>query len=202
MAPRVAAQPVGITERGRPKQRPDASPAAVSAEHLVVHAYREHGPALFNLVLAQTRGDRQLAEDIVQETMVRLWHHAVEHESTDIERLRPFLATVAQRLLIDSVRRRHVRPREIPMVDMDHAAMPDAIEPLLAQLTVRQALESLSEPHRDAIVQAFLMDRSTGEVAQTLRIPPATVRSRVHNALRIMRATLADRTATTLPLSA
>jgi RNA polymerase sigma-70 factor, ECF subfamily len=60
--------------------------------------YDEHAPALMAFVLNLVRGDRQQAEDIVQETLVRAWRHA--HDVPANAR-RPWLFTTARHLVIE-----------------------------------------------------------------------------------------------------
>ena len=47
----------------------------MSADTLIRGLYAEHGGALLRYALHLTGGDRQRAEDLVQETMVRAWRH-------------------------------------------------------------------------------------------------------------------------------
>jgi RNA polymerase sigma-70 factor (ECF subfamily) len=63
-------------------------------------------------VLRQLHGDRQAAEDIVQETLLRAWTHP---DALDPDRgsVRAWLFAVARNLIIDSVRAKQARPREV-----------------------------------------------------------------------------------------
>ncbi|MGW0940863.1 sigma factor, partial [Streptomyces sp. NPDC002666] len=73
---------------------------------------REHGPALFHFLLGLTFGDRQRAEDLLQETLVRAWQHP-EAFDAPYESMRPWLFTVGRRLAIDARRSRLARPAEV-----------------------------------------------------------------------------------------
>ena len=79
----------------------------------VLHA--EHGDALFAHALRLTGGDRQRAEDLVQETMLRAWQHP---QALDPARgsVRAWLFTTARNLAIDAYRRRNVRRSTTPNV--------------------------------------------------------------------------------------
>ena len=70
--------------------------------------YAEHGDALFAHALRLTGGDRQRAEDLVQETLLRAWQHP---EALDPDRgsVRAWLFTTARNLAIDAWRRRSAR---------------------------------------------------------------------------------------------
>src|SRR5438034_7821678 len=81
-------------------------------EDLVRTLYAEHGDALFAHALRLTSGDRQRAEDLVQETLLRAWQHP---EALDPSRgsVRAWLFTTARNLAIDAWRRRSVRVGEV-----------------------------------------------------------------------------------------
>src|SRR5258705_11898599 len=80
-------------------------------EDLLRALYAEHGDALFAHALRLASGDRQRAEDLVQETLLRAWRHP---EALDPDRgsVRAWLFTTARNLAIDSWRRRSVRGGE------------------------------------------------------------------------------------------
>ena len=61
---------------GRARTSDGAGEAPVRADEERLRAlYDEYSPALFGYVLRQMHGDRQAAEDIVQETLLRAWTH-------------------------------------------------------------------------------------------------------------------------------
>src|SRR6202451_1575802 len=64
-----------------------------------------------SFVLPLTGGDRQQAEDIVQETMVRAWREAGRLDLSGPS-LMPWLSAVARRIVIDEHRRKRSRPVE------------------------------------------------------------------------------------------
>src|SRR5215468_4135649 len=78
---------------------------------VVTEMYHQYRAPLMAYVLRLTAGDRQHAEDVVQETMVRAWRQAGELDLAEPS-LMPWLATVARRIVIDQGRRRRARPAE------------------------------------------------------------------------------------------
>src|SRR5216684_7730364 len=78
---------------------------------LVAELYRRYRVPLMSYVLRLTAGDRQQAEDVVQETMLRAWRQAGQLDLAEPS-LMPWLATVARRIVIDDKRRRKARPAE------------------------------------------------------------------------------------------
>lgn len=152
--------------------------------------YTHHAPALLRTLLNWTYGDWQAAEDLMQETMVRAWRN-IEALDPDPLVLRPWLFTVARRIAIDRFRARVVRPPETEPEALEQ--VPETAEPLerlLERETLLDALRTLSEVHRTALVQVYLMDRTVPEAAAVLGVPEGTVKSRLHHALRAVRGGL------------
>ena len=96
-----------------PRQAPrhEAAPSAASHEDTLVRMlYEEHAGPLLMFVLRLTGGDRQRAEDIVQETLLRAWRNAHRLGAQGQQSLRPWLVTVARRIAIDDHRSASARP--------------------------------------------------------------------------------------------
>ncbi|WP_328393245.1 sigma-70 family RNA polymerase sigma factor [Streptomyces sp. NBC_00390] len=163
-----------------------ATATATTDERALVELQREHGPALMNFLQGLTYGDQQRAEDLLQETFVKAWQHP-EAFDAPYESMRPWLFTVGRRLAIDARRSRMARPTEIGDGVLATTADPcDPTESAVAVLDVRAAVESLSPEHRAVLVQIYFHGLSVNEAAQALGIPPGTVKSRSHYALRAL----------------
>ncbi|MFC8277866.1 sigma-70 family RNA polymerase sigma factor [Streptomyces sp. NPDC057271] len=162
-----------------------------TSEAALAQLHQDHGRAVFGFLLGLTYGDRQRAEDLVQETMIRAWRHPEALES-DHESMRPWLYTVARRLAIDARRARYSRPKEVCDIALDASAirMEDPIEPSIEALDVREALRGLSEEHRLVLVQVYFRGLSVKEAADALGIPVGTVKSRTYYALRCLKKSL------------
>jgi RNA polymerase sigma-70 factor (ECF subfamily) len=150
--------------------------------------YEDHRDALFSFALKKTDGDRESAEDVVQETMFRLWRRI---SRTDFDReVRPLLFTIARNILIDRHRARQARPRQANDAGLPDIAEADETENSLSRILVSNALDCLSVAHREAIFQTYLRDRKVQDTAQVLGVPQGTVKSRVYYALHELRETL------------
>jgi RNA polymerase sigma-70 factor (ECF subfamily) len=155
----------------------------------VLHA--EHGAALYAHALRLNGGDRQRAEDLVQETLLRAWQHP---EALDPARgsVRAWLFTTARNLAIDNWRRRSARvgevitdaPPELPTADETDRAVDSWI--------VSEALARLSPQHREVLVECYYRGRSVNEAASRLGVPPGTVKSRTYYALRSLKLVLQE----------
>jgi RNA polymerase sigma-70 factor (ECF subfamily) len=159
---------------------------------LVTELYRQYRVPLMAYVLRLTAGDRQQAEDVVQETMLRAWRQAGQLDLTEPS-LMPWLATVARRIVIDDKRRKSARPAETGDGMLENAPAADSTDELLRKMLVTEALRSLTPAHREVLHQTILRDRTVNEAAKALGIPVGTVKSRVYYALKALRVVLAER---------
>jgi RNA polymerase sigma-70 factor (ECF subfamily) len=160
-------------------------------ERLQDYLYRRYRHPLLGYVLPIVNGDRQFAEDVVQETMLRAWRHIDELHP---ERAGPWLYTVAHNVAISSYhRKKRARPGEVPIEEGTMPVAAEELDGVLDASELQAAMGQLRPEHRAAIVQLYYLQRSVGEVAAALGIPSGTVRSRAFYALRELRAILERR---------
>lgn len=162
------------------------SPAGDADEQVLRLVWQEHGFALKAATLRWTSGDHAAADDVMQETLVRLWKN---RDVIDNGRgpLRAWLLTVAHNICIDRFRWRTARPPEV-------AAPPDIIDPsardqaelVETAMELRTALDSLTPDHREVIERLYFKDQTLAQIAADLGIPTGTVKSRSYYALRAM----------------
>jgi RNA polymerase sigma-70 factor (ECF subfamily) len=149
-----------------------------------------HGKALLRYVLRLTHGDMPFAEDVVQESMLRLWRKP-DVLAQPSEGVRAWLFTVARNQVIDD--RRSARyARELQTDDMPEQASPDGIGAACDKWILSEALMSLRRDQRVAIVRAYYLGQTVAEIAAHEGIPEGTVKSRLHYALRALRNTLQE----------
>jgi RNA polymerase sigma-70 factor (ECF subfamily) len=174
-----------LSERLRPVDDADD-------ELAVAELYREYRRPLLSLVLRQTGGDRQWAEDVVQETMIRAWR-SMDQLDPEAGSLLPWLATVARRILIDDRRRKGARPPEAGEAALETLPSTDGMEDLLRTVVVTEALKALTPAHREVLNETILRDRTVNQAAEALGIPVGTVKSRVYYAVRALRVVLEEK---------
>ncbi|WP_158880402.1 sigma-70 family RNA polymerase sigma factor [Amycolatopsis anabasis] len=160
-------------------------------EALVRSLYSEHGRALLAYATRLT-GDRAAAEDVVQEVLVRAWRNADSLVAAEGS-VRAWLFTVTRNLVIDRARARAARPAEVAETTASTPVSSDHAQRVVDSMSVLGALEKLSEDHRTVLVEVYFRDRSVTEAARALGIPPGTVKSRAHYALRALRTALSGR---------
>lgn len=167
--------------------------AAGDSGEPMIALYGRYGPRLYGLGL-RLLGDRGMAEEMVQETFVRLWRGA---ERFDPARgsVRTYTFTIARRVAVDLRRRAASRPLDTSKAVALDSDDPDdrAFEQLLLGLDVRDALRSLSNKHREVLELHFDEDLSQPQIAARMGIPLGTVKTRTLYGLKALKLELEER---------
>jgi RNA polymerase sigma-70 factor (ECF subfamily) len=163
---------------------------ATSEADLLRALHDEHAHVLWAYVVRLTGGDRARAQDVVQETLLRAWRNpSVLDQSAGSAR--GWLFTVARRIVIDDWRTARSRS-ELVTDRVPERSVADMTEQMVDRQLVTAALRTLSAEHRDVIMECYFRGSSVAEAAETLGIPPGTVKSRTHYALRALRLALEE----------
>jgi RNA polymerase sigma-70 factor, ECF subfamily len=140
-------------------------------------------------------GNDQAAQDLVQDTFVKLWRNA-ERYDPQRGRLETWVLLTARSLAIDALRRRVVESRSLQTAGVqpedDPEPLPDeqaAVADLSAR--ARRAMGVLSPQQRSALELAYFGGRTTAEVAALEGIPQGTVKTRIRAALLRLRVEMA-----------
>ncbi len=176
----------------RGQDRGSAAPGVEPDEELMRTLYKEHAGPLLGYVLRLVSGDRHRAEDVVQETLLRAWR-STEQLNRGSGSLRPWLVTVARRIVIDGHRSRSSRPQEVDDSPLELIPAADELDRTLRLMTISDAMADLTDAHREVLVATYFAGHTVNEAAQELGIPAGTVRSRAFYALRSLKIALEER---------
>jgi RNA polymerase sigma-70 factor, ECF subfamily len=141
--------------------------------------YREHGRVVLAQVLLVT-GERVLAEEIVQDTMLAVWRGAGSFRGESS--VRSWVIAIARRQTRDRLRGRRLRVVDDAYLADQPSSGPGPEVTALdrAELAeVRGAIRELALPHREVLGLAFGSGLSLPEVAGVLDVPLGTVKSRL-----------------------
>jgi RNA polymerase sigma-70 factor (ECF subfamily) len=154
--------------------------------------YRHHAPLVAHL--ARLTGDHALAQDLAQETFLRLIRdsHLYQYPRPFL----PWLYTIARNQAINHSKSAYERRvQRAPEAPEGADAAPDPVEWLERQERrdgLRQALAKLTFEQREALSLRFGQELSVQETAVALGLPVGTVKSRTFNALRRLRLALEE----------
>jgi RNA polymerase sigma-70 factor (ECF subfamily) len=188
---------------------------AAGSQDALGDLYDRYVDAVF-AAASRLTSDRQVAEEVVQETFLALWNRAELYDPT-VGSLAAWLHTIARNRTVDRLRAAGRRPNLMPLSsaagDDEHDAA--ALDRLVASGTVlggatvgrgpegelaaaelqamlRDALSDLPESERTAIVLAYREELTQSEIAERLGWPLGTVKTRTRRALLRLRTALAE----------
>jgi RNA polymerase sigma-70 factor (ECF subfamily) len=172
-------------------------------------AYRElirrYQRPVFSLIYRMVR-DRELAEDLAQETFVKVLN-AVESYRPEFK-FSSWIFKIANNTAID-----HLRRRSLDTLSLDgspHAATADAVEATTLQISdgaesaleevtarelgtqIEQAIAALRPEYRACILLRHVEGRPYEEISEMLDLPLGTVKTYIHRARNELRILLAD----------
>jgi RNA polymerase sigma-70 factor, ECF subfamily len=165
---------------------------ASGEDAIITVLYQAYWAPLMGFVLRLTSGDRQQAEDVVQETMVRAWREAGRLDVSGPS-LMPWLTAVARRIVIDQHRRKRARPAEAEVSAVADLPVDDDTAATVLRVAIADAMRQLTSSHQQILNETFLRDQTVNRAAEALGIPLGTAKSRVHYALRVLEGVLAER---------
>jgi RNA polymerase sigma-70 factor (ECF subfamily) len=160
-----------------------------------VAAYRElvrrHAPMLTRFVARLLRDEAE-AEDIVQETCLRLWQHARDYSPK--ARVTTWLHRIAHNLAIDRLRaRRRLDPLSDSEQMPDSARQPTLLDEKRRALALNDALGELPERQATAIVLVHLHGLTGAEAAEVMGVGEEALESLLARGRRALKGELVGR---------
>ena len=157
--------------------------------------YERFASRVYGLGIVMLGGDAA-AQDLVQDTFVKLWRNADRYETTR-GRLETWVLLIARSLAIDTLRRRVLESRSLEAagrpLEADEAPGPDEMvgtADLAAR--ARRAMDGLSGEQRAALELAYFGGKTSAEVAELEGIPLGTAKTRIRTALIRLREAMEE----------
>lgn len=164
------------------------------------HLYARYSKPLFSLAIRLV-GDAGAAEEALQDTFVKIWHHAARF---DARKSRPFTwaVTILRRTCIDHLRKQRRTPVVTSLPEDDRAPGEFAARETVRQTTeinetsarLNGVLATVSSPQRDALELALFSTLTHAEIAGRLAQPVGTIKTWIRRGLLDLRARLSEPT--------
>ncbi|MFJ4776360.1 ECF RNA polymerase sigma factor SigK [Streptomyces sp. NPDC088762] len=148
--------------------------------------YDALAPLVFGIVVKVLR-DRAQSEEVAQEVMIDLWRQAARYRR-DAGSVTAWASTIAHRRAVDRVRSAQAATdREQAQAAREHTTafdeVAEQVETRLESEQVRRCLRGLTELQRQAVTLAYYRGLTYREVAQALRTPLPTIKTRMRDGL-------------------
>ena len=158
---------------------------AARDQHALMELYEKYGRAVYSLAYRVVMNS-VLAEEVSQDTFLKVWNQTARWDS-DRGKLKSWLLTIAQFTAIDRLRQERRQP----------AVLPDALEDSAESLalphqwqdgsTMHLLIDQLPAEQANLIMLAFFHGMSHNDIAESLKMPLGTVKTRLRTGLRRLR---------------
>jgi RNA polymerase sigma factor (sigma-70 family) len=138
------------------------------------------------------------SEELAQETFLRAWQKLIQLQ--DPNKFRSWLCSIARNLIRDYLlhkSRQPIQSADLTQLPADKTIPSDHLIKQEEEMMLNQALMQIPEEYREPLVLYYRQEQSVKEVAESLDIPEATVRTRMHRGRQMLKdqvATMVERT--------
>ncbi|MFJ2713123.1 sigma-70 family RNA polymerase sigma factor [Pseudomonas sp. NPDC087346] len=153
--------------------------------------YRSVGPRLHGVAL-RFMGRPDLAEEVLQESFVRIWNNASRYQA-HLSAPMTWMINITRNQAIDQLRKNHDRP----LTDIEQDTLPDESPSAHDQLSsareanaLNRCLETLEGMQRQSITVAYFQGLSCSELAEHLAAPLGSVKSWIRRGMERLRRCL------------
>jgi len=158
--------------------------------------YRRYAPTAYGIAYRLT-GQQLLAQDVVHDAFLALWR-APEAYDPARGAFRSFFLSLVHHRAVDTIRREErIRARQDRAANLEPVASEDPADGVVEEdfvarrrREVRDALADLPTEQRQVLEMAYLRGMTQVRIAEELRIPLGTVKTRTFAALRKLRGAL------------
>lgn len=157
--------------------------------------YASTSPRLFALCRRLLR-DEAWAEDVLQESFIKVWHHAAQFSASKASAM-TWITTIVRNQALDRLRQAKTRPEiatEVAYATLEFASLepePDTCQQMGEDAErLLHCLRQLKPEQRECILQAFYHGQTHDQLAHTLAKPLGTVKAWIRRGLEQLRGCL------------
>jgi RNA polymerase sigma-70 factor (ECF subfamily) len=165
-----------------------ATMACATRDEAFAALTRRHIDAAYRLAWAILTDDVD-ADDATQDAFALAWRN--RRSLRDQARFDAWFGRILVNVCRERLRQR-ARARTRPLAESDERSMADFSAQTSSRDAISRAMTRLDADHRIVVVLRYWADLTVDEIAERLDVPPGTVKSRLHYALRSMRPRLED----------
>lgn len=151
--------------------------------------FRHYRRALFGVIVNIVQ-DEQIAEDVLQEALVKIWKNAGRYDSSK-GRLYTWLLNICRNAAIDKTRSKSFQVGQMTQHEDFFVSGADVQSPRVETETdtigLRQWVANLAPEHREVVEIIYFGGRTHQEAAEELDLPLGTVKSRLRKAIGLLR---------------
>lgn len=171
---------------------------AQSHEEALAQLYDRYKRLVFSLAIAVVH-DQPTAEEITLDVFMRVWQKAGMYQP-DRSKVSTWLTHITRHHAIDILRRRAARPEKDAVIwdDEGLGSQPpsqspaDSAEASMQRKRIQNALALLPNDQRQALLLAYFQGYSQSQIAEALRQPLGTIKTRMRLAMQKLRDFLQD----------
>jgi len=183
-----------------------------ATDEQLIHRFQEGDESAYDELVGRYRNplfnyicwiinDRAYAEDLLQETFLRLWTNKQSYR--EVAKFSTWIYTIAGNLAKTELRRRKIRrwfpisggggEDDRPLDFADEDADPDRdLERLTIEKRVKEEIQKLPSAFREAVILRDIQELSYEEISSILKVPLGTVKSRVNRGRARLQKELSD----------
>ena len=163
--------------------------------HAFAELYKRRHLEIYRYILHFLRGDADVAADVFQETFIKLHDHA--HSLRDIHNVRAWMYTVARNNCLNIIKRNgklvRMTEQHENREDESTVAPDEALEKSALREALDDAIESLPDNQREAVILREFEGLSYSEIAKATNTNIGIIRQRLWRAKQSLRTALAAR---------
>jgi RNA polymerase sigma factor (sigma-70 family) len=145
------------------------------------YLYDHYSGALYSVIM-QVVGEKELSNDVLQETFVNIWKRIDSYDEVK-GRLFTWMLQVARNAAIDKVRSKSFQQSQKLQPLIEGENFPASVRPGVDDIGLKKVLLKLKEEQRLLIDLSFYQGFTHDQIAKSLHIPLGTVKTRIRSAL-------------------